>query len=163
MKDVNLFGRCFLSFTICVVTVMGIVICGISEEGAETTTAVIAAESKAVETTAKRTTETTTERLTEMTVTATAYCPCEKCCGKWAKDRSDGIKTASGAYARSKHTIAVDPSVIPFGTAVIINGIEYIAEDTGGAVKGKMIDIYFDSHEEAQAFGRQTLTVYVKG
>ncbi|WP_416328720.1 3D domain-containing protein [[Clostridium] innocuum] len=40
------------------------------------------------------------------------------------------------------HTIAVDPSVISPGSAVLINGHEYIAEDIGGAVKGNVIDIY---------------------
>lgn len=157
MKYVNSFGRCILFLTICIVTIMGVV------AYSEAETVISTEKNTATETATEPPTETTTERFTEMTVTATAYCPCEKCCGKWAKDRSDGIKTASGAYARSNHTIAVDPSVIPFGTTIIINGIEYIAEDTGGAVKGKMIDIYFDSHEEAQAFGRQTLTVYLKG
>lgn len=43
------------------------------------------------------------------------------------------------------HTIAVDPSVIPPGSVVLINGHEYIAEDIGGAVKGNVIDIYSSS------------------
>ncbi len=106
-------------------------------------------------------TETTTETTTEpprniMTVTATAYCPCVKCCGKW----SDGI-TASGVKAKANHTIAVDRKVIPLGTHIIYNGKEYVAEDTGGAIKGNKIDIYFDSHEEALEFGRQTIEIEV--
>lgn len=101
--------------------------------------------------------ETTTEPPTKtMTVVATAYCPCERCCGKWA----DGI-TASGVKARANHTIAVDKKVIPFGTTVIINGREYVAEDTGGAIKGNKIDIYFDSHEEALKWGRRTIEIEV--
>lgn len=67
----------------------------------------------------------------------TAYCPCEKCCGK-----SDGI-TATGTKATAGRTIAVDPSVIPYGKEVIIDGHTYVAEDCGGAVKGDKIDVFF--------------------
>lgn len=102
------------------------------------------------------TTETTTEPPTKtMTVVATAYCPCVKCCGK-----NDGI-TASGVKARANHTVAVDKRVIPLGTEIIINGNTYVAEDTGGAIKGNRIDIYFDSHSEALKFGRQTIEIEV--
>ena len=90
-----------------------------------------------------------------MTVTATAYCPCVKCCGK-----TDGI-TATGTKAIAGRTIAVDPSVIPYGTEVIINGNTYIAEDCGGAINGNDIDIFFDSHEAALQFGRQTLIAQI--
>ena len=101
--------------------------------------------------------ETTTEPPRKiMTVTATAYCPCVKCCGKW----SDGI-TASGVKAKANHTIAVDRKVIPLGTRIIYNGIEYVAEDTGSAIKGNKIDIYFDSHEEALKFGKQRVEIEV--
>lgn len=85
----------------------------------------------------------------------TAYCACEKCCGK-----SDGI-TATGTKATAGRTIAVDPKVIPYGSEVIINGHTYIAEDCGGAIKGNRIDIYFDDHNEALAFGKQFATVYI--
>ena len=101
--------------------------------------------------------ETTTEPPRNiMTVTATAYCSCVKCCGKW----SDGI-TASGVKAKANHTIAVDRKVIPLGTHIIYNGIEYVAEDTGSAIKGNKIDIYFDSHEEALEFGKQRIEIEV--
>lgn len=78
----------------------------------------------------------------------TAYCPCTKCCGQWAK----GI-TSTGVTAQANRTIAVDPKVIPYGTTVLIDGNEYIAEDCGGAIKGKRIDIYFDTHQEALQWG----------
>ena len=84
----------------------------------------------------------------------TAYCACEKCCGK-----SDGI-TATGTKATANRTIAVDKTVIPYGTTVVINGNEYVAEDTGGAIKGNIIDIFFDDHEEALNFGVQYADVY---
>lgn len=78
----------------------------------------------------------------------TAYCPCTKCCGKWA----NGI-TSTGVIAQANRTIAVDPKVIPYGTTVMIDGKEYIAEDCGGAIKGNRIDIYFDTHQEALQWG----------
>ena len=86
----------------------------------------------------------------------TAYCPCSNCCGKWA-----GGITSTGAYAKANHTIAVDPSVIPYGSKVIINGQTYIAQDCGGAIKGNDIDIYFDTHSEALDFGVQYAEVYL--
>ena len=87
------------------------------------------------------------------TYTVTAYCGCEKCCGK-----SDGI-TASGTVATEGRTIAVDPTVIPYGTTVYIDGQAFVAEDCGGAIKGKRIDMYFDNHEKALLWGVQKCTV----
>lgn len=85
----------------------------------------------------------------------TAYCSCAKCCGK-----SDGI-TATGTKATEGRTIAVDPNKIPYGTKVVIDGQTYIAEDCGGAIKGNRIDLYFDSHQDALNFGRQTKEVTI--
>lgn len=85
----------------------------------------------------------------------THYCSCERCCGKWALNRPDGVvKTASGADAKAGRTIAVDTSIIPFGTEVVVrydDGSEavYVAEDTGSAVMGKHIDVYMDDHDAA--------------
>lgn len=84
----------------------------------------------------------------------TSYCSCSRCCGK-----SDGI-TATGTKAKQGRTIAVDPSVIPYGTKVIINGHTYVAEDCGGAIDGNRIDIFFNSHKDALKFGVQYATVY---
>ena len=85
----------------------------------------------------------------------TAYCPCVKCCGK-----TDGI-TASGEKAVEGVTVAMDKS-IPFGTKVYIDGVgERIVQDRGGAIKGNRIDLYFDSHQEALNFGRQTKEVTI--
>lgn len=86
----------------------------------------------------------------------TAYCPCAHCSGGWGK------QTSTGTTATAGRTIAVDPSVIPYGTEVVINGISYIAEDTGGAIKGNKIDIFFDSHEEAESQGVQYAEVFLK-
>jgi 3D (Asp-Asp-Asp) domain-containing protein len=80
--------------------------------------------------------------------TITAYCGCEKCCGK-----TDRI-TTTGTCAVEGVTIAVDPTVIPYGSLVDIEGIgTFVAEDCGGAIKGNKIDIYFERHEDALRFG----------
>lgn len=83
----------------------------------------------------------------------TAYCGCAKCCGK-----TDGI-TASGTHVTAGRTIAAPPE-IPFGTKISINGHIYTVEDRGGAIKGKRIDIYFNTHEEALQWGVQYLEVF---
>lgn len=85
----------------------------------------------------------------------TAYCPCMKCCGK-----TDGI-TKSGVNAVEGVTIAADPKVLPLGTKVLINGHEYTVQDTGGAIKGNKIDVYFDSHQDALEFGVQYKEIYI--
>jgi 3D (Asp-Asp-Asp) domain-containing protein len=76
-----------------------------------------------------------------------AYCHCSQCCGK-----SDGV-TATGTMVQANRTIAVDPRIIPLGSKVLIDGQIYIAEDTGGAIKGNRIDMYFSTHQEALNFG----------
>lgn len=86
----------------------------------------------------------------------TAYCSCEKCCGK-----CDGI-TATGTRATEGKTIGVDPKVIPYGTVVKINDHEYIAEDCGGGIKDNHIDVFFDNHSDAINFGVQYAEVFIK-
>lgn len=93
--------------------------------------------------------------------TLTAYCPCAACCGK-----SDGI-TATGTTATEGRTIAVDPHVIPYGSTVTLYYEDgtvhtYTAEDCGGAIKENRIDVFFNSHEAARAFGVQSAMVYVE-
>lgn len=93
----------------------------------------------------------------------TAYCSCEKCCGAWAENRPNGVVyTASGEKAEAGKTIAVDTSVIPFGTEVKIGDVVYTAQDTGSAVKGNVIDVYYDSHEEALNHGAKYQEVEVR-
>lgn len=86
----------------------------------------------------------------------TAYCACEVCC----PGTSDGI-TATGTIATEGRTIAVDPDVIPLGSIVEINGVEYVAEDVGGAIKGDRIDLYFNSHEDALEWGVRYLDIFL--
>lgn len=99
----------------------------------------------------------------------TAYCTCVKCCGIWSSEHPSRVgtdyvqRTKSGTIPTAGRTVSVDPDVIPLGTAIIIDGHEYIAEDTGNAVKGNTLDIYFDSHEAAVEYGVQKKTIYIKG
>lgn len=99
----------------------------------------------------------------------TAYCTCVICCGIWSRDHPSRLgtdyvqKTASGTIPTAGRTVAADTSVLPFGTVLVIDGHEYIVEDRGSAVNGNTIDIYFDSHEDAVAYGVQYKTIYIKG
>ncbi len=87
--------------------------------------------------------------------TLTAYDACIECCGK-----TDGI-TATGTKAEVGRTIAVDPTVIPYNSRVMINGHVYTAEDAGSKVRGNKIDIFMSTHEEAKKFGRQSAEVFL--
>ena len=59
-------------------------------------------------------------------------------------------------------TIAVDPSVIPLGSKVYIPGYGYaIASDTGGVIKGNIIDLYMNSHDECTSWGRRQVTLHI--
>lgn len=91
------------------------------------------------------------------TFEATGYCSCIKCCGPNAK----GI-TATGTKVQANRTIAVDPKVIPLGSKVKIEGLgTFTAEDTGSAVKGNIVDIYFGTHQEALNWGRRKVKVSI--
>ncbi|WDM22141.1 3D domain-containing protein [Paenibacillus polymyxa] len=76
-----------------------------------------------------------------------------------------GTRTASGTRVTEGRTIAVDPSIIPIGWWVYIEGVGFRrAEDTGGAIKGHKIDVYYESLSRANQFGRKHgKTVYVIG
>lgn len=81
--------------------------------------------------------------------------------GYSAYDPGNSKHTASGTLVRHG-VIAVDPNMIPLGTRVFIPGYgEAVAEDIGGSIKGHRIDVAFDSHEEALAFGRRDLEIII--
>ena len=85
-------------------------------------------------------------------VSATAYS---------AHDPGNTSRTATGTRVR-RGVIAVDPAFIPLGTRVYIPGYgEAVAEDIGHGIRGNRIDVAFDTHEEALAFGRQDVELYV--
>ena len=91
-----------------------------------------------------------TEKLSASKFTATAYC---------LKGR-----TASGAGVR-RGIVAADPRVLPLGTRISMNAGSYsgsyLVADTGGAVKGRKLDIWVPSCSEAVRFGRRSVTVAV--
>lgn len=115
------------------------------------------------------TTESTRETVTETKmvrvgeslgqVVTSGYCSCSICCGQWA-----GGPTASGVYPTANHTIAVDASnpFVPIGTKVIMNGVEYVVEDTGAFARyGVQFDVYYSDHAAASAHGHQTWEAYL--
>ena len=85
---------------------------------------------------------------------ATAYC-------------HTGNPTKSGVYPLEGRTIAVDPKIIPLGSTVLVytEDMELLgifqAEDTGGAIKGKIIDIYMQLENDCLEWGRQKVFVQV--
>ncbi|MBU9745156.1 3D domain-containing protein [Lachnospiraceae bacterium ASD3451] len=78
-----------------------------------------------------------------------------------------GNPTSSGKWPREGVTVAVDPDVIPLGSAVMIWGEDgewmgiYEAQDTGRLIKGRIIDLYMDEHRDAVEWGRKTVYVRV--
>lgn len=89
-------------------------------------------------------------------MTATAYDPGPRSCGRYA----DGY-TATGAKAE-KGVVATDPRVIPMGTRLYIPGYGFaVAADRGSAIRGRRIDLCFDTYQEAKQFGRRKVDVYV--
>ena len=92
-------------------------------------------------------------------VVTSGYCNCPICCGQWS-----GGPTASGVYPTAAHTIAVDASnpFVPMGTHVVMNGVEYVVEDTGPLARyGVQFDVYYDNHQVAQNHGHQTWDAYL--
>lgn len=103
----------------------------------------------------KRTTKVSNSGRT-MYVTSTAYTAyCSGCSGR----------TATGINLRknpNKKVIAVDPLVIPLGSKVVVQGYgTAIAGDTGGAIRGKRIDVFKSSKRAALNWGRRTVKITV--
>ena len=102
------------------------------------------------------------ELTTTETYRVTAYCACEKCCGKWALNRpvdefgNEIVKGAAGVQLVNGYTVA---SPLPFGTKINLEGYgivevqdrtaKWIVEEHGENV----IDIYFSDHDTAWDFG----------
>src|SRR5439155_27238095 len=58
--------------------------------------------------------------------------------------------------------VAVDPNVIPLGTRLYIPGYgKGIAADTGGGIKGKIIDLWYSTYAECAKWGRRTVTITI--
>jgi len=108
-------------------------------------------------------------------ILVTGYCNCGKCCSwsrSWfgfgepvydygpmkGKPKKVGI-TATGKTARHG-TIAADPKQFPFGTRLEVPGYGTgTVEDVGGSIKGRHIDVWFPSHDEARKWGAKWVRV----
>jgi len=87
---------------------------------------------------------------------ATGYDPGPRSCGRYANGY-----TAIGLRA-GKGVVAVDPRVIPLGTRLYVDGYgECVAADVGGAIKGRRIDLGFDTYRQALSWGRRTVRVRI--
>ncbi|WP_456277152.1 ubiquitin-like domain-containing protein [Bacillus sp. AK128] len=92
----------------------------------------------------------------EFYVTSTAFTAyCNGCSGI----TSTGINLKANPNAK---VIAVDPNVIPLGTKVYVEGYGYaVAGDTGSAIKGNKIDVFFATKAEAYRWGRKTVKIKI--
>ncbi len=115
---------------------------------------------------------------TQMVVRVTGYCNCGICCSwRWSwfglgrpvystgrlKGRPKKVGVTSRGTIAKKGTIAADLKVFPFGTQLVVPGYGVgVVEDTGGAVVGHHIDVWFPSHAEARAWGARELMVEVR-
>jgi len=91
----------------------------------------------------------------------TAYCPCEKCCGRYA----DGV-TACGHVIQPGDVFAAADRRYSFGTQMIVpgynNGRAVEVLDRGGAIRGGRLDVFFHSHQEALNWGVRYLDVKIR-
>lgn len=101
-----------------------------------------------------------------VTCSATAYDLSFQSCGKRPGDPGYGI-TATGTRA-AYGTVAVDPRVIPLGSKLYIESTDgrfvygfATAADTGGAIKGNKVDLFFPTNSECMSFGRRSVKVYI--
>ncbi|MDR3228559.1 MAG: 3D domain-containing protein [Puniceicoccales bacterium] len=111
------------------------------------------------------------------TMTVTAYCNCERCCG-WHLDEA-GVPVFSGGPLKGKPkeigitasgkrttagTVASSPTGLPLGTLLYIEGEGvFRVEDRGGGLQNDQLDMWFPTHEEALQWGRQKRRVTVLG
>lgn len=85
----------------------------------------------------------------KLDVKATAYCGRQR--------------TYIGTWATVSKTIAVDPKIIPLGSKIYIPQFNtiFIAEDTGGSIKGNKIDIFMSDYKTCMQWGIKNITIYV--
>lgn len=110
--------------------------------------------------------DTDLSKLKVVEVTATGYFAGKESTGKNPDHPEYGI-TFSGIKVKrddkSLSTIAADPSVFPLGTVLFIPGYGYgVVADTGSAIKGKKIDLYFDTKDQVyKEWGKKTVKVFI--
>ncbi|MBD3108957.1 DUF348 domain-containing protein [Bacillus sp. AGMB 02131] len=117
---------------------------------------VVAVGTKVVQVASRGQSSSAPEGGTEMTVESTAYTAyCAGCSGTTAT----GFNLKSNPNAK---VIAVDPQVIPLGTKVWVEGYGYaVAADTGGAIKGNKIDVFFSEKSQAYKWGRKKVKIRI--
>jgi len=106
----------------------------------------------------------------------TGYCPCGECCN-WRRTWYGRAVIASGSHAgqpkavgitasgkrAGRGTIAADTNVLPMKTPIYVPGYGYgTVEDTGGAIQGRRLDLFFSTHEQARQWGVKRLNVRVQ-
>lgn len=95
------------------------------------------------------------EKVKIISMEATAYTDDIASQGKWVGQTATGMKPQVGV-------VAVDPKIIPLGTKLYVEGYgEAIAGDTGGAIKGKRIDLFMATRGQAMKYGRRNVKVRI--
>lgn len=108
----------------------------------------------------------------ESTPTKKQPAPKSNAAGEWMTFQATGYSTqqaglsthtATGIDLRvNPRVIAVDPSVIPLGSLVEVQGLGvYVAGDTGGAINGRIIDIHYSTVSQALSWGRRSVNVRI--
>jgi len=91
----------------------------------------------------------------------TAYCPCERCCGRYSNGQ-----TACGYKIRPDDAFVAADKKYSFGTEMLIAGYNNAEPvkvlDRGGAIHGNRLDVFFASHNEALNWGVRYLDVKVR-
>ena len=91
----------------------------------------------------------------------TAYCPCKKCCGRWA----GGLTSSQQPISANGGKFVAAPKSIPFFTLVEIPGYAggdpVPILDRGGAIQGDRLDCFFPTHAEALEWGVRYLGVTI--
>jgi len=104
--------------------------------------------------------------LETLSVVATGYTAGIESTGKRPGHPQYGITYSGVKVRRDKHkisTIAADPKVLPLGTVLFIPGYGYgIVADTGSAIKGNKIDLYYKTTKQVyKEWGKKTLKVHI--
>jgi 3D (Asp-Asp-Asp) domain-containing protein len=99
------------------------------------------------------------DKIIVKTMTVTAYCPCRKCTNK-DPNHPTYRTTKNGYKIQQGDKLAAADKSIPFGTLIDIPGYGTVPVlDRGGAITGDRLDVFFDSHKEAEKWGVQILEV----
>lgn len=104
--------------------------------------------------------------LTSLKVTATGYTAGYESTGKTAGHPEYGITYSGVKVRRDKNTIstiAADPKVLPMGSILYVPDYGYaVVADTGSAIKGRKIDLYFATTKQVyKEWGKKTVVVHV--